>query len=198
MGYREKCAAPPTIGNPLSDGTWSYTWEQGRQLASMSDGSTTWNYSYDSNGMRTGRSDGYKRYSYVYDGDRLTKMTLNDIEAYFFYDGLGRPVYAFTGINYIVVSIILNIQECGLDRSDFGLGIFMLGMALLTYMDLRPGMHTISVAICVISVQFFFNIGLAITCWSWWVIILCAVEVVASIIIVRIKFGPRKRRKKRQ
>ena len=148
--------------------------------------------------MRIGRSDGYKRYSYVYDGDRLTKMTLNDIEAYFFYDGLGRPVSAFIGINYIVVSIIANIQECGLDRSDFGLGIFMLGMALLTYMDLRPGMHTISVAICVISVQFFFNIGLAITCWSWWVIILCAVEVVASIIIVRIKFGPRKRRKKRQ
>ena len=106
--------------------------------------------------------------------------------------------YAFTGINYIVVSIIANIQECGLDRSDFGLGIFMLGMALLTYMDLRPGMHAISVAICVISVQFFFNIGLAITCWSWWVIILCAVEVVASIMIVRIKFGPRKRRKKRQ
>lgn len=106
--------------------------------------------------------------------------------------------YAFTGINYIVVSIIANIQECDLDRSNPGLGIFMLCMALLTYMDLRPGMHAISPAICTISVQFFFNIGLAITCWSWWVVILCAVEVVASIIIVRIKFGPRKRRKKRR
>ena len=26
------------IGNPLSDGTWTYTWEQGRQLARMSNG----------------------------------------------------------------------------------------------------------------------------------------------------------------
>ena len=46
-----------TIGNPLNDGTWTYTWEHGRQLAAMSNGTTTWNYSYDANGMRTSRSN---------------------------------------------------------------------------------------------------------------------------------------------
>ena len=36
----------------LSDGTWTYTWKQGRQLASMS-GSGTWTFTYDADGMRT-------------------------------------------------------------------------------------------------------------------------------------------------
>ena len=40
------------IGNPLTDGTWSYTWEHGRELVSMSSGGTTWNFTYDANGMR--------------------------------------------------------------------------------------------------------------------------------------------------
>ncbi|MBE6934625.1 MAG: hypothetical protein E7462_06235 [Ruminococcaceae bacterium] len=35
------------IGNPLNDGTWTYTWQNGRELASISNGTTTWNYIYD-------------------------------------------------------------------------------------------------------------------------------------------------------
>ena len=40
------------IGNMLSDGTWTYTWEHGRELASMSKSGATWSFTYDANGMR--------------------------------------------------------------------------------------------------------------------------------------------------
>ena len=49
--YDGKAITYDEIGNPLSDGTWTYTWQQGRQLATMSDGETTWTYTYDANGM---------------------------------------------------------------------------------------------------------------------------------------------------
>lgn len=39
------------IGNPLTDGRWTYTWQNGRELASMSKSSITWNYTYDVNGL---------------------------------------------------------------------------------------------------------------------------------------------------
>ena len=57
-GYNGATISYDEIGNPLSDGTWTYTWERGRQLASMSDGTTTWTYTYDADGMRTSRTNG--------------------------------------------------------------------------------------------------------------------------------------------
>ena len=65
-----------TVGNPLDDGTWEYTWEHGRQLSSMTDGTTTWSYTYDADGMRTGKTDGTTSYSYVYNGGQLSQMTV--------------------------------------------------------------------------------------------------------------------------
>ena len=34
--YNGKSITYDAIGNPLSDGTWTYAWQHGRQLASMS------------------------------------------------------------------------------------------------------------------------------------------------------------------
>ena len=42
------------IGNPLSDGTWTYTWQHGRQLASMAKPGTTWNFTYNTAYRRCG------------------------------------------------------------------------------------------------------------------------------------------------
>ncbi len=42
-----------TIGNPLNDGTWTYTWEKGRQLKQMSKSGMTVEFKYDHNGLRT-------------------------------------------------------------------------------------------------------------------------------------------------
>ena len=80
------------IGNPLNDGTWTYTWERGRQLASMSDGTTTWTYTYDADGMRTSRTNGTDTYTYVYNGGLLTQMTKGEDTLFFTYDAMGAPV----------------------------------------------------------------------------------------------------------
>ena len=60
-------------GNPLDDGTWEYTWEHGRQLASMTNAGsdpldeTTVTYTYDADGMRTGKTvvHSYHTHSYA-------------------------------------------------------------------------------------------------------------------------------------
>ena len=48
-GYDGATITSDTIGNMLSDGTWSYTWKHGRELASMTKGSTTWAHTYNDN-----------------------------------------------------------------------------------------------------------------------------------------------------
>ena len=72
-----------TIGNPLTDGTWTYTWQNGRELASMTDGATTWTYTYDANGLRKTRSNGTDTYTYVYNGSQLVQMTRGTDVLYF-------------------------------------------------------------------------------------------------------------------
>ena len=81
-----------TIGNPLSDGTWTYTWHHGRELASMSDGSSTWNYTYDASGYRTKRTDGTTCYTYAYADGRLQYMEVNGTPYYFTYAPDGSPI----------------------------------------------------------------------------------------------------------
>ena len=83
-----------TIGNPLNDGEWSYTWQHGRQLASMTDGATTWTFTYDAGGMRTERSPGYEQgiYTYVYNGSKLSQMTVQGVTLRFVYDASGTPL----------------------------------------------------------------------------------------------------------
>ena len=81
------------IGNRLTDGTWTYTWEHGRELASMSNGATTWSYTYDANGLRTQRTNGTTTYTYFYSGSQLVQMQVGSDTLYFTYDPLtGAPV----------------------------------------------------------------------------------------------------------
>ena len=87
-------------GDIISDGTWTYTWEHGRQLASMS-GGTTWNYTYDADGMRTGRSNGSTAYSYIYTGGQLTQMTVGGNTLTFTSDATGNPqTVTYNGTTY--------------------------------------------------------------------------------------------------
>ena len=72
-----------TIGNPLTDGTWTYTWQNGRELASMTSGNTTWSYTYDANGMRKTRTNGTDTYTYLYNGSQLVQMTRGTDVLYF-------------------------------------------------------------------------------------------------------------------
>jgi RHS repeat-associated protein len=88
------------IGNLTNDGTWNYTWQNGRELASMSAGSTAWNFTYDANGMRTSRSNGSTTYSYVYNGDQLVQMTKGTNTLYFTYGAFGPNSVTWNGTTY--------------------------------------------------------------------------------------------------
>ena len=88
------------IGNMLNDGTYTYTWEHGRELAEMASGDGRWSFTYDANGMRTSKTrrnvftdELIDTYSYVYNGSQLSQMTKNGQVLNFFYDGEGRPAY---------------------------------------------------------------------------------------------------------
>lgn len=92
--YDGKPITYDTIGNPLTYDGWTFTWQHGRQLASMSKGNTTWTNTYDANGMRTMRSDGYDQgtYTYVYNGSKLSQMTVEGYTFNFTYDASGTPL----------------------------------------------------------------------------------------------------------
>lgn len=92
------------IGNPEDYGTWSYTWEHGRELASMSNGSTTWTFTYDANGMRTKRTNGSTTYSYVYNDGQLSQMTVGSNTLRFGYDTTGLLFVKYNGTTYEYVT----------------------------------------------------------------------------------------------
>jgi RHS repeat-associated protein len=96
------------IGNTTNDGTWSYTWEHGRELATMSNGSTTWTNTYNADGLRTKRTNGSTTYNYIYNGSSLSQMTVGNNTLYFAYDASGTPMsVTYNGTNYYYAT---NIQ----------------------------------------------------------------------------------------
>ena len=80
------------IGNITDDGTWTYDWQHGRQLISMTDGTVTWDYTYNPDGLRLSRSNDTTTYNYVYNGSQLTAMTVGENTLYFSYDADGTPM----------------------------------------------------------------------------------------------------------
>jgi hypothetical protein len=44
------------LGNPLSDGTWTYTWEGERNLIGLSKTGTSAAYNYNKDGIRTSKT----------------------------------------------------------------------------------------------------------------------------------------------
>ena len=103
-GYNGQTISSDTIGNMLSDGTWTYTWEHGRELATMSNGTTTWTYTYNADGMRTSRSNGTTAYNYVYNGSSLSQMTVGSDTLYFAYDASTPMSVTYNGSTYYYVT----------------------------------------------------------------------------------------------
>ncbi len=92
------------IGNMLSDGTWNYTWKHGRQLASMSNGTTTWSYTYNADGLRTKRTNGTTTYSYTYAGSQLSYMTAGSHTLRFVYGSAGPAAVIYDGTPYYYIT----------------------------------------------------------------------------------------------
>ena len=93
------------IGNVLNDGTWTYTWKNGRQLATMSKSGVTWSFAYDASGMRTQRVSGSTTYNYTYDDSTLLKMTVGSNTLIFTYGINGHPITVnYNGTDYYYVT----------------------------------------------------------------------------------------------
>ncbi|NLD49905.1 MAG: RHS repeat-associated core domain-containing protein [Clostridiaceae bacterium] len=103
---------------------WTYTWEEGRQLASVSGNGYTLNFKYDDAGIRTQKTvngistnyhligdkvafetNGTDNIYYTYgSGDKLVSMNLNGVEYYYIRNGQGDIIGLFDGAGSQVVS----------------------------------------------------------------------------------------------
>ena len=98
-------------GNPTSyyNGTrWTFTWENGRSLATATDGTTSISYAYDAIGLRTSKTVGTVIHNYYYADGRLLRETYGSNVLDFFYDQNGYP-YALR-FNDTMYYYITNLQ----------------------------------------------------------------------------------------
>ena len=105
----DKTITYDAIGNPLSDGTWTYTWQNGRQLQKMQKAGEVVEFVYNENGLRvqkTAASTGVTKYTLH--GKNIVHMTQGSNELHFFYDAQNKPaVVVFNGTPY---SYVKNLQ----------------------------------------------------------------------------------------
>ena len=92
------------IGNPLSDGTWTYTWQNGRQLQKMQKAGVTAEFVYNADGLRVQKTVNGVVTGYTLHGKNVVHMTKGNDELHFFYDAQNRPaVVVYNGTAYAYV-----------------------------------------------------------------------------------------------
>ena len=92
------------IGNPLSDGTWTYTWQNGRQLQKMQKSGVTAEFVYNADGLRVQKTVNGVATKYTLHGKNIVHMTSGADELHFFYDAQNRPaVVVYNGTAYAYV-----------------------------------------------------------------------------------------------
>ena len=92
------------IGNPLSDGTWTYTWQNGRQLQKMQKSGVTAEFVYNADGLRVQKTVNGVATKYTLHGKNIVHMTSGADELHFFYDAQNRPaVVVYNGVPYAYV-----------------------------------------------------------------------------------------------
>ena len=99
-----KALSYDAIGNIVNDGEWTYSWQAGRQLKSMSKPGTEITYGYDQNGMRISKRVNGEETSYTLSGAMITHMRVGTKELHFFYDGRQPTIMEYDGMKYVYVS----------------------------------------------------------------------------------------------
>jgi len=89
------------IGNPLTYNGWTYTWEAGRQLKQMVNGSMTLQFKYNDAGLRTQKINGSITTKYYWSGSVISHMTSGSNTLHFYYDAAEMPtMVTYNGTNY--------------------------------------------------------------------------------------------------
>ena len=96
------------IGNPLSDGTWTYTWQNGRQLQKMQKSGVTAEFVYNADGLRVQKTVNGVATKYTLHGKNVVHMKRGDDELHFFYDAQNRP--AVVVYNNVPYAYVKNLQ----------------------------------------------------------------------------------------
>lgn len=89
------------IGNVLTFGDRTFTWNSGRNLASITDGSNTYSYKYDENGIRTSKTVNGVTTNYNTRKGVILSQSDGTNTFYFQYDNSGTPFgFILNGIQY--------------------------------------------------------------------------------------------------
>ena len=106
------------IGNPLSDGTWTYTWQNGRQLQKMQKSGVTAEFVYNADGLRVQKTVNGVVTKYTLHGKNVVHMTSGADELHFFYDAQNRQaVVVYNGVPYAYVKSLQGDIVAILDES---------------------------------------------------------------------------------
>ena len=94
VDYRKKFKYSVSDGSILAyyNGVdYTFTWEQGRQLASVTKGNKTASYTYDMSGVRSSKTVNGVSYEYTTLSGKITRMTWSGNAVDIVYDDAGRP-----------------------------------------------------------------------------------------------------------
>ena len=92
------------IGNPLNDGTWTYIWQNGRQLQKMQKAGVTAEFVYNADGLRVQKTVNGVATKYTLHGKNIVHITSGTDELHFFYDAQNRPaMVVYNGAAYAYV-----------------------------------------------------------------------------------------------
>ena len=90
--YNGKTITYDKIGNPLTyRDSLSFTWKNGRQLASLQNGSSVINYTYNADGVRIGKS-GSRAGTFIVSGTQILREINSVATIDYLYDENGSPI----------------------------------------------------------------------------------------------------------
>ena len=92
------------IGNPLTYRGMTLTWQNGRELASITKAGLSASYVYNDSGLRTGKTVNGSTTEYYWDDTRLLAQKTNGEYLYFLYDENGSMIgFTLDGLQYLYV-----------------------------------------------------------------------------------------------
>ena len=116
--YDGSAVTHDALGNILSFNGYTYTWQAGRRLAGMTNGTNTYSYKYDDNGIRTEKTvNGITTHYLTVDG-RITGQYDGTDTLYFRYNADNSPIgFSLNGEEYLYLKNIQGDVEEILDKN---------------------------------------------------------------------------------